>query len=52
MKNEKKLKKEGYNSLTSARRQKPLRKIEGKTTKTCSESTPVEEREKKLFEKF
>ena len=33
MKNEKKLKKEEYNSLTSARRQKPLRKIEGKRQK-------------------
>ena len=33
MKNEKKLKKEGHNSLIGAGRQKPSRKIEGKRQK-------------------
>ena len=51
MKNEIKPKKKGQNSLTGARRQKPLRKIEGKRQKFVFESgdSSVEERERIAF---
>ena len=53
MKNEKKLKKEGYNSLIGARRQKPLRKIKGKRQKKkLALNLDRSKREKELFEKF
>ena len=45
MKNEIKPKKKGQNSLIGARRQKPLRKIEGKKN-FVFESGSVEERER------
>ena len=51
MKNEIKPKKKGQNSLTGARRQKPLRQIEGKRQKFVFESgdSSVEERERIAF---
>ena len=52
MKNEKKLKKEGHNSLIGARRQKRSRKIEGKRQENWIESGPVEEREKVPLKSF
>ena len=52
MKNENKLKKEVQNSLTGARRQMPLRKIEGKRQENWIESGPVEEREKVPLKSF
>ena len=46
MKNEKKLKKEGHNSLTDARRQKPLSKIEGKRQKNLALNLDRSKRER------
>ena len=48
MKTENKQKKEGQNSLTGVRRQKPLKKFEGKRQKLAIDGS-VEEREPKSF---